>query len=38
VEVYRRDEDVVVLGLDETLNGDDVLPGLLIPVALLFAA
>ena len=36
VEVYLRDQDVRELGIDDTLDGGDVLPGLQIPVKAIF--
>jgi Uma2 family endonuclease len=36
VEVYVADEDVKTLGMDDTLDGGDVLPGFVLPVSKIF--
>jgi Uma2 family endonuclease len=38
IEVYLPDQDVRELGIDDTLDGGDVLPGLQIPLRQLFSS
>ena len=37
VTVYRSRANVTVLGIEDTLDGDDVLPGFAVPLSRLFA-
>ncbi len=37
VEVYRADGEVDILTENDTLSGDDVLPGFALPVQAIFA-